>query len=64
MNKIEVFFIKADGMRIRGTGKLGDSPLDVVINNNIDGFGACEGTLSCSSCHLMLKQEDFNRLPV
>lgn len=39
--------------------------LDVVVNNSIDleGFGACEGTLTCSTCHLILKQEDFDRLP-
>ena len=39
--------------------------MDVVVNNNIDldGYGACEGTLTCSTCHLILKQEDFNSLP-
>jgi ferredoxin len=25
--------------------------------------GACEGTLTCSTCHVILKQEDFDRLP-
>lgn len=63
--RIEIFFIKADGTKIRATGKSGDSLLDVVVNNSIDleGFGACEGTLTCSTCHLILKQEDFDRLP-
>lgn len=65
MNRIEVFFVKADGTRIKGSGKIGDSLLDVVVNNSIDleGFGACEGTLTCSTCHLIFKQEDFDRLP-
>lgn len=64
-DEIEVFFIKFDGTKIRGTGKIGDSLLDVVVNNNIDidGFGACEGTLTCSTCHLIFKEDDFNRLP-
>lgn len=64
-NRIEVFFIRVDGTKIRGTGKIGDSLLDVVVNNSIDleGFGACEGTLTCSTCHLIFKQEDFDRLP-
>lgn len=63
--RVEVFFVRADGTKIRGTGKLGDSLLDVVVNNSIDldGFGACEGTLTCSTCHLIFKQEDFERLP-
>lgn len=35
------------------------------MNNNldIDGFGACEGTLTCSTCHLILSKEDFDKLP-
>lgn len=47
-----MFFVRADGTKIRGTGKIGDSLLDVVVNNSIDleGFGACEGTLTCNEC--------------
>ena len=25
--------------------------------------GACEGTLACSTCHLIFSQEDFDKLP-
>lgn len=25
--------------------------------------GACEGTLACSTCHLIFKQTDFEQLP-
>ena len=32
-------------------------------NVDIDGFGACEGTLACSTCHVIFKQEVFNSLP-
>ena len=31
-------------------------------NVDIDGFGACEGTLACSTCHVIFKQDDFDRL--
>lgn len=36
-----------------------------MVNNNVDldGFGACEGTLTCSTCHLILSKPDFDRLP-
>lgn len=63
--RIEIYFIRADGTRIKAAGKSGDSLLDVVVNSSIDleGFGACEGTLTCSTCHLIFKQEDFDRLP-
>jgi ferredoxin len=39
--------------------KEGENLLDVVVNNDIDidGFGACEGTLACSTCHLIFTPE-------
>lgn len=62
---MQVTFVKHNGERIKTKGKLGDSLLDVVVNNNIDldGFGACEGTLTCSTCHLIFSKADFDRLP-
>ena len=35
--------------------KEGDNLLDIAINNDIDldGFGVCEGTLACSTCHVV-----------
>lgn len=35
------------------------------MNSNLDfdGFGACEGTLTCSTCHLIFSQPDFDKLP-
>ncbi|KDR09148.1 adrenodoxin [Zootermopsis nevadensis] len=62
---VEVTFVKANGERIKVKGKEGDSLLDIVVNNSVDldGYGACEGTLTCSTCHLIFKKEDFDRLP-
>lgn len=39
--------------------QLGDSLLDVVVNNDLplDGFGACEGTLACCTCHVVLSPD-------
>ncbi|XP_065209983.1 adrenodoxin-like protein 2, mitochondrial [Planococcus citri] len=61
----EVTFVKRNGDRIKASGKEGDSLLDVVVNNNLDfdGFGACEGTLTCSTCHVILKKQDYDKLP-
>ncbi|EDV96041.1 adrenodoxin-like protein 2, mitochondrial [Drosophila grimshawi] len=62
---VSVIFVRANGERIKASGKVGDSLLDVVVNNNVDldGFGACEGTLTCSTCHLIFKTADYERLP-
>lgn len=63
--EVEVTFVRFGGERITTKGKVGDSLLDVVQNNQLDfdGFGACEGTLTCSTCHVILSTEDFNALP-
>ena len=63
--KITVHFRKKSGKTFSGVGTVGENLLDVVVNNNLDfdGFGACEGTLACSTCHLILSQEDYDRLP-
>ncbi|XP_053657982.1 adrenodoxin-like protein 2, mitochondrial [Anopheles marshallii] len=63
--EVEVTFVRANGERVKAKGKVGDSLLDVIVNNNIDfeGFGACEGTLTCSTCHLIFAKPDYDRLP-
>ncbi|XP_013135882.1 PREDICTED: adrenodoxin [Papilio polytes] len=63
--KVKVAFVLNDGRRLETEAKVGDTLLDVVVNNelNIEGFGACEGTVTCSTCHVILKAEDFNKLP-
>ncbi|XP_058145439.1 adrenodoxin, mitochondrial isoform X2 [Dasypus novemcinctus] len=63
-DKITVHFINRDGETLTTKGKIGDSLLDVVIENNldIDGFGACEGTLACSTCHLIFEEHIFEKL--
>lgn len=62
---IKVTFVCNSGKkRIESAAHEGDTFLDVVLDNelDIDGFGACEGTLACSTCHLIFKKEDFERL--
>ncbi|XP_011869298.1 PREDICTED: adrenodoxin-like [Vollenhovia emeryi] len=63
--EVSITFVKANGERIKAKGKVGDSILDIVVNNDIDldGYGACEGTLTCSTCHLIFPKEVFDSLP-
>jgi len=62
---ISVTFVFPDGAKVDAKGKEGDNLLDIIINDNveIDGFGACEGTLACSTCHLIFSQEVYDKLP-
>ncbi|GMT18212.1 hypothetical protein PFISCL1PPCAC_9509, partial [Pristionchus fissidentatus] len=59
----KVKFVTTNGVHI-GKASIGDSLLDVVVNNDLplDGFGACEGTLACCTCHVILDAEHFGRV--
>ncbi|XP_071955891.1 adrenodoxin-like [Antedon mediterranea] len=62
---INVTYINRDGEKETVKTALGENLLDIVLDNDldIDGFGACEGTLACSTCHLIFKKEIFDQLP-
>ncbi|KAA8579544.1 hypothetical protein FQN60_006637, partial [Etheostoma spectabile] len=63
-NKVTVHFINRDGEKVTAKGSPGDSLLDIVINEDLDfdGFGACEGTLACSTCHLIFDEDVYKSL--
>ncbi|XP_056145983.1 adrenodoxin-like [Lampris incognitus] len=62
--RVMVHFISCNGEKITTSGATGDSLLDVVVNQKLDipGFGACEGTLACSTCHVILEQGVYDQL--
>ncbi|XP_059154024.1 adrenodoxin-like isoform X1 [Physella acuta] len=64
-DRVKVTFILRDGQRQDVKAKVGDNLLDIIVENNvdIDGFGACEGTLACSTCHLIFKPDDYKKIP-
>ena len=41
----------------------GISLLEVAHKNDIDLEGACEGSLACSTCHIIIDEEFFDKLP-
>uniref|UniRef100_A0A8C8JAX1 2Fe-2S ferredoxin-type domain-containing protein n=1 Tax=Oncorhynchus tshawytscha TaxID=74940 RepID=A0A8C8JAX1_ONCTS len=58
------YFINRDRQKITTSCAKGNSFLDRVVDQNIyiDGFGACEGTLACSTCHVILDQKGYDQL--
>jgi 2Fe-2S ferredoxin len=57
MTKIN--FIDKDGNKIEVEAKNGLSLLEVAHQNNIDLEGACEGSLACSTCHIIVEEKEF-----
>jgi 2Fe-2S ferredoxin len=58
-----VTFIEKGGNRREVDAKLGTSLLDVALAHGIDIEGACEGCLSCTTCHVIVEEEFFDLLP-
>jgi 2Fe-2S ferredoxin len=58
-----VVFINRDGSRTEVDAPTGLSLLEVAHRNDIDIEGACEGSMACSTCHLIVDPADFDRLP-
>ena len=44
------------------TGKVGQSLLDLAHANSVELEGACEASLACSTCHVILGREYYDRL--
>jgi ferredoxin, 2Fe-2S len=55
-------FIERDGTRREVDAPLGLSVLEIAHRNKIDLEGACEGSLACSTCHVIVVDDDFDRL--
>jgi 2Fe-2S ferredoxin len=55
-------FIKPDGTRAEVEAPLGLSVLEIAHRNDIDLEGACEGSLACSTCHVIIDPEWYESL--
>jgi ferredoxin, 2Fe-2S len=55
-------FIQTDGTRREVDAPMGLSVLEISRRNEIDIEGACEGSLACSTCHVIVEPEYFDLL--
>ena len=59
-----VRFLKADGSVDREVeAPAGTNLLDLAQANGQPLEGACEGSMACSTCHVLVARDDFDRLP-
>ena len=57
-----MIFVERDGTERDVDAPLGLSVLEIAHKHGIDVEGACEGSLACSTCHVIVDLEDFDRL--
>jgi len=59
-----VRFVNADGSAIREvTAPPGERLLDIAQAQGQKLEGSCEGQMACSTCHVIVAPEDFDKLP-
>ena len=49
--------------RQKALARVGESLLQVAHNNEVELEGACESSLACSTCHVILDKKIFESLP-
>ncbi len=60
-DKVKIIFIEK-GEKKEFEVPVGTTVLEAAHNNDIDLEGACEGSLACSTCHVVLDEGHFNKL--
>ncbi len=61
---IKLRFVSADGASVReAEAAAGERLLDIAQDNGQPLEGTCEGQMACSTCHVIVATEDFDRLP-
>jgi 2Fe-2S ferredoxin len=58
----KMIFVERDGARREVEAPLGLSVLEVAHKHGVDIEGACEGSLACSTCHVIVASEWFDKL--
>ncbi len=55
-------FIERDGTRREVDAPVGLSVLEIAHKHDVDIEGACEGSLACSTCHVIVDAAWFKKL--
>ncbi|WP_374763997.1 2Fe-2S iron-sulfur cluster-binding protein [Yunchengibacter salinarum] len=63
MSTISVTFIQPDGTVVEGRAEPGTTVLQLAQELGLDMEGTCEGHMACSTCHVIVDDADFDRLP-
>ncbi len=60
---IPVVFVGRSGEAVEVLGRAGQHLLDLAHSSGIDMEGACEASLACSTCHVILEPAVYDALP-
>lgn len=61
--KVPIVFVDSDGSEVKVEAAEGRTLLEVAHENDIELEGACDGSLACSTCHLIIDDDSFKKIP-
>ena len=59
----KITFVERDGNHRQIDAPAGQTLLEIAWANDLDIEGACEGSLACSTCHVIVEPDWFDRVP-
>jgi ferredoxin len=60
---VQICFVTTDGARVEVQGGEGETLLAVAQAAGMPLEGTCEGQMACSTCHVIVAPEWFDKLP-
>jgi len=57
-----ITFVDRDGNETVVDAENGNSVMEVAVENDVDIEAACEGSLACATCHMVVDPEWYGRL--
>ncbi len=63
LNMPKITFIDTQGNKKTIDAQTGLSILEIAHQNKIDLEGSCEGSLACSTCHVIVESDFYEKLP-
>lgn len=59
----KVTFVERNGTPRTIEARAGRTLLEIAWENDLDVEGACEGSMACATCHVIVDPDWFDRLP-
>lgn len=59
---VNIVYIDKDGNKIKVRGKVGDNVMYLAHRHEIPMEGACEASLACTTCHVYVPAEYYDKL--
>ncbi len=59
----KVTFVERNGNPQEIEARVGQTLLEIAWDNELDVEGACEGSMACATCHVIVDPVWFDRLP-